>query len=281
MNKKNDQLVAKKAQPIYTPWQPVNGWGCCLSAAYVRNRKSLLGVIVMPEPDPVIEQLKERAWQQVAAINAALAAEKIDEDGWHAAMAAIIKQAYLSADNPYGQAGHNGDASSWEAARSFIAAALHRNGSFLDAGCAASGIMMESVQRWGAAKNLSIEPYGLEIIPECAEMARRRLPQWAGRIFTGNIRTWRPLGEKFTYVLIRPEYAPPGRRAEMAGHIIDHVLKPGGRLIVFVGTEEAEARSMENSITMHGFVARGRAEIPHPRDNRVMRRIFWIDGPGF
>ena len=52
--------------------------------------------------------------------------------------------------------------------------------------------MMESVQRWGAAKGLSIEPYGLEIVSEIAEMARQRLPHWANRIFVGNIRTWHP-----------------------------------------------------------------------------------------
>ena len=230
----------------------------------------------MPKPDPNLERLKERAWQEVAEINQALEEGRIDEAGWHEAMAALIKPAYLAANNPYAQAGHGGDAASWEASRGFIAEALHRSGTFLDVGCA-SAILMESVQRWGAARGLVIEPYGLEIVPEFVELTRQRLPQWAGRIEVGNIRTWQPQGERFDYVLIRPEYAPASRRAGMVRHIRKHVLKPGGRLIVFVGAEEADTRSVEASITAHGLPVHGRVEIPHPRDSCMVRRLFWID----
>jgi hypothetical protein len=65
----------------------------------------------------------------------------------------------------------------------------------------------------------------------------------------------------------------------MVGHVINHVLKPDGRLIIFVGTEEVALRSVEASITDHGFVVHGRVEVPHPKDSRVVRRLFWIDGP--
>jgi SAM-dependent methyltransferase len=233
----------------------------------------------MSDPDPTIERLKERAWKEVAAIDQALAEGRIDEDGWHEAMAAVIKPAYLAADNPYAQAGHGGDAVTWEASRGFIAEALHRSGTFLDVGCA-SGILMESVQRWGAAKSLNIEPYGLDIVPEFVELARSRLPHWADRIVVGNIRTWRPPGERFDFALLRPLYAPPGRRAAMVGHVLAHVLKPGGRLIVLVGTEEVGLRRVEDDITAHGFVVHGRVEVPHPKDDRVVRRLFWIDSAG-
>ena len=90
----------------------------------------------MPNLDPTIEGLKERAWQEVAAINQALLEGRIDEDGWHEAMASLIKPADLAAENPYAQAGYGGDAATWEASRGFIAEAIHRNGTFLDVGCA-------------------------------------------------------------------------------------------------------------------------------------------------
>jgi GNAT superfamily N-acetyltransferase/SAM-dependent methyltransferase len=229
------------------------------------------------DTDPTIERKKERGWRRVATINRALAEGQIDEDAWHQAMADMIKPAYLAADSPYGQAGHGGDAVTWEASRGFIAEALHRSGTFLDVGCA-SGILMESVQRWGAAKGLSIEPYGLDIVPEFVERARRRLPRWADRIFEGNIRTWQPPAERFDYALIRPEYAPPGRRIDMVRHVLEHVLKPGGRLIVLAGTEETGSRSVEDEITRGGFTVHGRAEIAHGSDDRLVRRLFWIDG---
>src|SRR5262245_23140311 len=149
----------------------------------------------MSDPDPVLEGLKEGMWREVAAIDQALAEGRLDEGEWHEAMAALIKPSYLTADNPYRQAGHSGDAGTWEASRGFIAEALHRSGTFLDAGCA-SGVLMESVQRWGARGNLNIEPHGVDIVPELAQLAQRRLPHWADRIHVGNIRTWQLPGRR-------------------------------------------------------------------------------------
>jgi hypothetical protein len=44
---------------------------------------------------------------------------------------------------------------------------------------------MESVAAWCAERGLAIEPYGVDISPALAELARRRLPQWADRIWVG------------------------------------------------------------------------------------------------
>ena len=230
----------------------------------------------MAESDPTIESLKEGRWREVASINKAFHEGLLDDDGWHDAMATLVKDAYLAADNPYAQAGHSGNASTWEASRGFISEALHVHGTSLDVGCA-SGILMESVRRWGSMKNLAIEPYGLDIIPELAQLAQRRLPQWADRIYVGNIRTWRPPMNRFDFVLIRPEYAPSSRRAEMIRHIQRNVLHLKGRLIVFVGSEEQESRSVESEMSSEGFHITGRAEIPHAKDSRLVRRLFWID----
>lgn len=226
--------------------------------------------------DPRVEALKERGWRQTAAIDADLAAGRIDEAGWHAAMASLVAPAYLAAATPYAQAGHAGDAVTWQASRGFITHALNRSGTFLDAGCA-SGILMESVVRWGADKGLAIEPYGLEIVPELAVLAQRRLPRWARRIEVGNVRHWRPR-DRFGYVLVRPEYAPRGRRAAMVRHVLEHVLTPRGRLIVFVGTEETDRRAAEAEITASGVTVSGRAERVHPGHSGLRRRLFWIDG---
>jgi SAM-dependent methyltransferase len=243
-------------------------------AAYRNNPEG--GPDAKGDRDPVIESLKERAWREIAAIDEALATGRINEEQWHEAVASLIRPAYLAADNPYAQAGHSGDAASWQSSRGFIAEALHASGSFLDVGCA-SGILMESVQHWGAEKNLTIAPYGLDIIPELVQLARQRLPQWADRIYVGNIRTWLPPRERFSFVLIRPEYAPETRRIDMIRHVLSEVLHPAGRLIIFAGTEEKECRSIEETVADSGFTVSGRIEVPHSKDSRVVRRLFWID----
>jgi SAM-dependent methyltransferase len=236
---------------------------------------------VQPGPSGRDERLRgrvEHAWREVDAIDAALANGELDEDGWHRAMAELIKQSYLTATSPYGQAGHAGDARSWEASRGFVAQAIERSGSFLDVGCA-SGVMMESAARWGAARGLRVEPYGLEIVPELAELARRRLPHWSDRIVLGNIRTWKPAGALFDMVLMRPEYAPPRKRAELIRRVLDEVVAAGGRLIVLAGTEVRAEAGAESLLGEVGLEADGRVEVAHPADHRLARRLFWIDKP--
>lgn len=90
-------------------------------------------------------------------------------------MVELIKPAYPSAENPYAQAGHSGNAQTWDASRGVIADALDRSGTFPDVGCA-SETLMESVRRWGDQKHLDIQPYRPDIVPELAQLARDRLP---------------------------------------------------------------------------------------------------------
>jgi protein-L-isoaspartate O-methyltransferase len=73
-----------------------------------------------------------------------------------------------------------GTAESWEYARSLVAEAIDRDGSFLDVGCA-NGYLMECLPQWTSFK---VEPFGLEIAPELAALARQRLPQWTDRIWS-------------------------------------------------------------------------------------------------
>ncbi|WP_164084423.1 hypothetical protein, partial [Stenotrophomonas maltophilia] len=61
-----------------------------------------------------VRDLVERGWRELAVIDAALERGEIDEEGWHAAVLAIIEPAYLGATTPQGQSGQSGDAAGWE-----------------------------------------------------------------------------------------------------------------------------------------------------------------------
>lgn len=125
--------------------------------------------------DRPIEVAKDGAAHLLAECNAALGAGEIDEAGWHQRVAAVITPAYVAAETPWGQSGKTGDAASWERARSLLVDAM-RPGTFLDIGCA-SGYLMECMVRWCGAAGIACAPFGLDIAPELAELARRRLPQ--------------------------------------------------------------------------------------------------------
>jgi SAM-dependent methyltransferase len=176
-----------------------------------------------------LDQREGPAASRFAAIDDALERGEIDEEEWHAAVAAIIVPAYLAAETPWAQSGKSGDEAVWEQARRPVADAIDRDGSFLDIGCA-SGFLMESVQRWTAERGLAVEPYGLEIAPELASLARRRLPHWADRIFLGDALGWDP-PRRFDFVRTELGYAPPERRRELVERLLAWV-EPGGRLLV-------------------------------------------------
>ncbi len=225
------------------------------------------------EPEP-IEAVKDGGWRQIAAVDAALDRGEIDEAGWHAAMRALVVPAYLAADTPWGQSGKSGTAEDWERGRRLVMDAVDADGSFLDVGCA-SGYLMESVRRWGHEQGLTVEPYGLDIAPELAELARSRLPEWSDRIWVGNALHWRAPGDRrFDVVRTGLEYVPRRRHLDLVAHLLDAVV--GRRLVIGVFTEESAERSAERVLTEAGFPITGRSEIPHP-DPRVMRRLLWID----
>ena len=216
----------------------------------------------------------ERGWRELALIDDALERGEIDEEGWHEAVARIVTPAYLAGETPWEQSGKSGDLASWERGRRPILAAVDGDGTFLDVGCA-NGFLMESVHAWGAEVGRQIEPYGLDISPELAELARRRLPRWAGRIFLGNAREWIP-PRRFDYVRTGLDYVPPPRRRELVEHLLEHVVGPGGRLIVGVYNEEKDDPRTEERFSSCGLDVAGRVEAEH-RDPRVVYRAVWVD----
>jgi hypothetical protein len=216
--------------------------------------------------DEALELAKERAWREVAEIEDAYARGELDDDGWHAANAALVVPAYLAATTPEGGSGHSGTPAEWEYSRGVVAEAIDRPGSFLDVGCA-NGLLMESVHRWAG-----VEPYGLDISPELADLARRRYPAWADRIWVANALGWRP-PQRFTYVRAALDYVPPPRRQEL----VERLFSWCDRLVVGKFSEEVERRALEAEVAGWGFRIAGHAERPHRGEPRLSYRVFWID----
>jgi SAM-dependent methyltransferase len=237
------------------------------------RRRPLATLPVMSLEDRPIELAKDGAAHLHAACDAALAAGEIDEAEWHRRIAAVITPAYLAADTPWAQSGKSGDAASFERARSLIAE-VARPGAFLDVGCA-SGYLMECLVPWCAAAGIACEPYGLDIAPELVELARRRLPRWRDRIFAGNALTWQP-PRRFATVRTCLDYVPAPRRGDLVARLLDHVVEPGGRLIIGTNNEARGERETARELAALGFPVAGMHERPHP-DSRLAYVVVWID----
>lgn len=226
-----------------------------------------------------IEMAKNRGYQLLADAEAALEAGQIDEAGWHQRGMAVITPAYLAGDNPRSQSGHSGDEAHWRQARSLVAEAMDRDGAFLDVGCA-SGHLMECVQVWAGEQGRRVAPYGLDIAPELAALARSRLPQWAERIWVGNAIDWVP-PQRFDFVRTGLEYVPRRRQPDLVRRLLQEVVAPGGRLIIGAGSEEKDQTrpgpSLEEEVASWGFGIAGSLRRPHYHDERLEYRVFWIE----
>lgn len=143
---------------------------------------------------------------------------------------ALHEGKYLTGGNPRQQSGFGRDERDWKRYREAAIACVDRDGTFLDVGCA-NGLLMESVVGWAAERGYRLEPYGLEISPRLAELARSRLPHWQNRIFQGNALDWQP-PQRFDYVRTEIVCAPPTLRGQLVSHLLTHVVAPDGRLVV-------------------------------------------------
>ena len=210
-----------------------------------------------------------------ASVDAALEAGEIDEAEWHRRIGEVITHAYLAADTPWGQSGKSGDERSWTHGRSPICDAIHKDGSFLDVGCA-NGYLMESIHKWSAERGRRVEPYGLDISPELADLARSRLPAWSERVHTGNVLTWPP-NQRFDFVRTGLEYVPPRRRRDLVQRLLDEFLTEDGRLIIGgYSVESTRPDSLEQELLAWGFTVAGSTTRPHS-DDRLVNRVLWID----
>ena len=224
--------------------------------------------------DEELAAAKERGWRQAAEIDAAYERGELDRAGWHAAWLAILEPAYLAGGNPRAESGHSGDPVRWELARRLLVDAIPADGTFLDVGCA-NGHLMETLTAWAVEDGLAVEPYGIDISPALADLARRRCPQWADRIWTGNAMGWEP-PMRFDVVRTGMDYVPPDHRAAYLDHLVARVIQPGGRLVVGVYNEERELDTLAHEVRGFGHRIAGRASRPH-RHPGVAYKAFWID----
>jgi SAM-dependent methyltransferase len=218
---------------------------------------------------------KERSWREVAAIDEALAAGRLDRQGWHEAMLGLIEGAYLAGNDPRAQSGYSGDEERWRQARGLLVDALPASGgTFLDVGCA-NGHLMRTLTDWAGAAGKAVEPHGVEISAPLAGLARAQQPQWADRIWCANAFGWTP-PRRFEVVRTGLDYVPAAFRGDYLRHLLEHVVAPGGRLIVGAFNEETEQDTLERQVAGLGHRIAGRTTAAH-RHPAVSYKAFWIE----
>jgi 2-polyprenyl-3-methyl-5-hydroxy-6-metoxy-1,4-benzoquinol methylase len=199
----------------------------------------------------------------------------LTDESYYADSLLLLEPAYLSASTPQGQSGFGGTAEEWRLAREPIMEGIVADGTFLDVGCA-NGLLMESVRAWGLERGLVIEPYGLDLAPRLVELARRRLPQWSGRLWVGNAIDWTPpTGLLFDYVHVLLDCVPAVRRADLLTHQLARLVRPGGRLLVSHYISQTDSPTAAEILTALGYQVADQSP-PPSNAPELPSRTAWI-----
>jgi hypothetical protein len=137
---------------------------------------------------------------------------------------------------------------------------------------------MESMQSWCAELGVRVEPYGVDLAPRLVELARRRLPHWADRIWTGNGLNWQPPdGRRFDYVHTLLDCVPPMAYARVIEHHRTQLATSGGRLLVshYVGAG-SRAPSAAEILAQLGYQVAGESSLQVNRPG-APPQTAWLD----
>lgn len=166
---------------------------------------------------------------------------------WFEHLRDALETSYIQHAEPWCQSGMSGPEARWISLRKPVADCIDRSGAFLDIGCA-NGYFLQCALAWTAERGIDIQPYGLDLSSRLVELAKQRLPQYAANFFVGNGFTWQP-PVRFDFVRTELVYVPAEHEREYVLRIFDHLLVPGGRLIV---PNYAEGRADPESTVMPG-----------------------------
>lgn len=111
----------------------------------------------------------------------------------------------------------------------------------------------------------------LDISPELVELARRRLPRWADRIWVGNAAEWMP-SRRFDVARTGLDYVPSDRRRAL----VERLLSYCDRVVIGVHNEARGGFGYEEDVAAWGLSVAGRSTRPHPHP-QLEYKAFWLN----
>jgi 2-polyprenyl-3-methyl-5-hydroxy-6-metoxy-1,4-benzoquinol methylase len=161
-------------------------------------------------------------WKQLPA--------DIDRRTYFDTLSEAVREYYLAdPSNPYRQSGRSSGAARWEETRRLIVEAVHRDGDFMDVGCA-NGLLLESIVLWAGQAGFSLRPHGLDFLAELVALSQARFPNHPDSFQVVNAFEWRPV-RRYDFVRTNLEYVPHQDWPAFVRRQFDAVA-PGGRLIL-------------------------------------------------
>jgi SAM-dependent methyltransferase len=150
---------------------------------------------------------------------------------------------------------------------------------FLDHACA-NGHLAVSLAEWAAELEVTVDPYGVDIAPELIERARRDHPAVADHFCVGDALSWRhPEGERFDLVHLLLDVVSDDLHDVLLRHQLEHVVAPGGRLVVSQYGAVPASRSAEAILRRAGLEVAGLTRPPMRNGRPRGFPSAWIEMP--
>ena len=159
-----------------------------------------------------------------------------DLNQWFENARDTLEARYLINTEPWRQSGMSGPEERWICLRKPVADCIDRSGPFLDIGCA-NGYLLECCQKWNSAKDIIIEPYGIDISSKLIELAKDRFPQHKDNFIVKNAFYWIP-SKRFDFVRTELVYVPAQYEKQYSEFLLDKYINPSGKLLVANYAEE-------------------------------------------
>lgn len=146
-----------------------------------------------------------------------------------AAQARALESAYLRSEDPMVQSGFSGGRQRWVSERSPLVDAIHRDGDFLDVGCA-NGLLAEDVVSWASERGFDLTPHGVDLGPGLVDLARRRMADHRQNFNVADAWSWEP-DRQWTFVYSLLDLSPRDLWCDWLDRLSTWV-EPEGRLII-------------------------------------------------
>jgi hypothetical protein len=134
---------------------------------------------------------------EVRARLAALCIEAPRNMCFDAVRSAIAENYLADPSNPYLQSGTTSGAARWTQTRHCIVDAVHRDGDFMDVGCA-NGLLLQDLIEWAAERGFSLRPHGINFVQSSSSsravdlLITRALLKWRTRFTAASSVRFRP-----------------------------------------------------------------------------------------
>jgi SAM-dependent methyltransferase len=185
-----------------------------------------------------------------------------------------LERSYLKESDPIRASGFGGGPERWRAEREPLLDGVGRDGDILDVGCA-NGYLLECVVRWGRERGLELVPHGVDRSEALVELARERLPDFAGNLHIGNSWTWVP-PRRYDFVYAVYDCVPEDYLGDYVRRLLDRTVADGGRLIL--GAYGSRSRGLDpfdlaGFLRSEGHVVSGESNGGSP----LTTRFAWVD----